>query len=66
MPIPCSKPLKSNPFKAYRDPQSGRWVTILPSDLDHSPQPPYTCYQLQVTDWLPALQTATPELSNVC
>jgi hypothetical protein len=26
MPKPSSKPLKPNPFMAYRDPETGRWV----------------------------------------
>lgn len=24
----CSKPLKSNPFRTYRDPATGRWIVI--------------------------------------
>jgi len=28
MPQPCSKPLKANPFIAYRDPVTGRWMVI--------------------------------------
>ncbi len=27
---PCSKPLKTNPFTAYRDPATGRWITVQP------------------------------------
>ncbi|MDJ0553633.1 MAG: hypothetical protein QNJ68_04165 [Microcoleaceae cyanobacterium MO_207.B10] len=26
----CEKPLKSNPFQVYRDPNTGKWVVIKP------------------------------------
>lgn len=28
MPQPCTKPLKANPFIAYRDPVTGRWMVV--------------------------------------
>ena len=24
----CNKPLKSNPFTTYRDPQTGKWIVV--------------------------------------
>lgn len=24
----CEKPLKTNPFTTYRDPETGRWITL--------------------------------------
>lgn len=24
----CDKPLKSNPFTTYRDPQTGKWIVV--------------------------------------
>jgi hypothetical protein len=27
---PCNKPLKSNPFTTYRDPQTGKWTVVKP------------------------------------
>jgi len=24
----CNKPLQTNPFLSYRDPKTGRWVTV--------------------------------------
>lgn len=31
MPKPCSKPVKSNPFETYRDPETGRWEVKYPA-----------------------------------
>ncbi len=31
MPKPCSKPLKPNPFEAWRDPVTGRWAVKYPA-----------------------------------
>lgn len=28
MARPCDKPLKQNPFNAYRDPETGKWVVV--------------------------------------
>ncbi|MFE4104922.1 hypothetical protein [Almyronema epifaneia] len=64
MPIPCSKPLKANPFKVYRDPQSGRWVTILPPERDYPLPSGYLNYRVQVTDWVPALYPVAAEPSH--
>ena len=30
MPTPSNKPLKSNPFEAYRDPATGQWKVRYP------------------------------------
>lgn len=37
---PCNKPLKSNPFIAYRDPITGKWIAIYQdlSKLAEQPQ----------------------------
>ena len=38
------KPLRSNPFDAYRDPNTGRWVTVIPPSklqtqlVEHRPE----------------------------
>jgi hypothetical protein len=29
---PCNKPLKSNPFTTYRDPQTGKWTVVKPQE----------------------------------
>ena len=26
----CNKPLKTNPFTAYRDPETGKWTVVKP------------------------------------
>lgn len=31
MPKPCSKPLTPNPFEAFRDPVTGRWMVQYPA-----------------------------------
>lgn len=31
VPTPSSKPLKSNPFEAYRDPATGQWKVRYPA-----------------------------------
>jgi len=31
MITPCSQPLKINPFTCYRDPATGRWITVVTS-----------------------------------
>lgn len=28
----CPKPLRSNPFTTYRDPKTGRWLVVKPTD----------------------------------
>jgi hypothetical protein len=31
-------PLKPNPFTTYRDPQTGKWVVVLPSTQPQKPR----------------------------
>lgn len=31
MKVPSPKSLRSNPFLTYRDPDTGHWVTVVPS-----------------------------------
>ena len=26
---PCDKPLKTNPFSTYRDPETGKWLVVV-------------------------------------
>ncbi|NJL85276.1 MAG: hypothetical protein HC886_03770 [Leptolyngbyaceae cyanobacterium SM1_1_3] len=55
MPVPCSKPVKSNPFEVYRDPRSGRWVTILSPERDCPLQTSYDSDRIQISDRVPVL-----------
>ncbi|EAW37035.1 hypothetical protein L8106_21512 [Lyngbya sp. PCC 8106] len=33
----CEKPLQTNPFTTYRDPETGRWIVV--KEQQCSPQP---------------------------
>jgi hypothetical protein len=50
--------LRPNPFQTYRDPETGRWVTVLPQpSRDHqgqpAPQPPEVSKQPQSLSQVP-------------
>lgn len=73
MPQPCSKPLSSNPFESYRDPETGQWKVRYPaSPLPVVPQPATqpTCEKVKRTpklrQWekLPLSATANPKAAN--
>ncbi|WP_333467012.1 hypothetical protein [Microcoleus sp. herbarium12] len=33
---PCSQPLKTNPFTCHRDPATGRWTTVVTTNVQNA------------------------------